>query len=131
MSSYLFDYVQVCNEDVTPDLASPVGGVLLTLMASLRECILSDETQSIPQLLSAQYVQALDGSMMTGVRGDSHQSLRGLGVEVVALTSILKELLKFIIISGGYCLLKLCFDFHTSCSSIRKSLSPLKRCLPE
>ncbi|XP_033629784.1 nuclear pore complex protein Nup205-like [Asterias rubens] len=92
---------KVCNEDVTPDLASPVGGVLLTLMASLRECILSDETQSIPQLLSAQYVQALDGSMMTGVRGDSHQSLRGLGVEVVALTSILKELLKFIIISGG------------------------------
>ncbi len=102
MSHCLFDCVQVCNEDVTPDLASPVGGVLLTLKTSLRECILSDEAQSIPQLLSAQYVQALDGSMMMGARGDTHSSLRGLGVEVVALTSILKELLHFIMISGGW-----------------------------
>ncbi|XP_038064864.1 nuclear pore complex protein Nup205-like [Patiria miniata] len=98
---------KVCDEEVTPDLASPVGGVLLTLMTSLRECILSDQTESIPQLLSAQYVRALDGSVVTtggagaGLGGEGHAPLRGLGVEVVSLTAILKELLKFIMISGG------------------------------
>ncbi|XP_022111764.1 nuclear pore complex protein Nup205-like [Acanthaster planci] len=96
---------KVCEEEVTPDLASPVGGVLLTLMTSLRECILTDETESIPQLLSAQYVRAMDGSsVMGGGAGpavESRAPLRGLGVEVVSLTAILKELLKFIVISGG------------------------------
>lgn len=101
---------QVNHEDAVAELTSPVAGAFLLLAMTLRQCSISDRAQSIANLMSSQYVNVLDGSMVQtfnpdasvlGGGGGGGSGGRGGGggvkIPVVSLTSILKELLTFIL----------------------------------
>eukprot|EP00057_Strongylocentrotus_purpuratus_P025366 XP_011679840.1 PREDICTED: nuclear pore complex protein Nup205 [Strongylocentrotus purpuratus] len=105
---------KVNHEDAVAELTSPVAGAFLLLAMTLRQCSISDRAQSVANLMSSQYVNVLDGSMVQtfnpdasvlGGGGGGGSGGRGGGggvkIPVVSLTSILKELLTFILSTSG------------------------------
>nr|XP_054774519.1 nuclear pore complex protein Nup205-like [Lytechinus pictus] len=99
---------KVNQEDSASELTSPVSGAFLLLAMTLRQCSISDNAQSVANLMSSQYVNVLDGSMVqtldsSVLSGGDTDGRRGGGVQipVVSLTGILKELLTFILSTGG------------------------------
>ena len=98
-------YHQVNHEDAVSELTSPVAGAFLLLAMTLRQCSISDRSQSVATLMSSQYVNVLDGSMVQTFNPDASVLSGGGGggggggvkIPVVSLTAILKELLTFIL----------------------------------
>ena len=55
--------LQVAKEEAIPELTAPVAGVILTLMANLRQCFLTDpEDGATSNNNVTQYVTMLDGA---------------------------------------------------------------------
>ncbi|XP_072164969.1 nuclear pore complex protein Nup205-like [Diadema setosum] len=94
---------KVNDEDSVAELTSQAAGAFLLLTMTLRQCTLSDQSQSVSSLMSSQYVRVLDGSMIQTWASDASSVQGGSGVKipVVSLTAILKELIAFILSTSG------------------------------
>ena len=105
--------MKVSKEDVVPELSSLVAGVILTLMANLRQCFLTDQS-ALPTEVghSSQYVSLLDGtssSHMTGFGGvTGARTLYSSSLQVV-----LRGLIEYLMRSSKYSKChKYCWGFN-------------------
>ena len=55
--------VKVSKDDAVSELTGRVAGVILTLMANLRQCFMTDQPEGIELGHGAQYISLLDGTL--------------------------------------------------------------------
>ena len=55
--------VKVSKDDAVAELSSRVAGVILTLMANLRQCFLADQPEGLELGHGSQYISLLDGTL--------------------------------------------------------------------
>ena len=93
--------MKVSKEDVVPELSALVAGVILTLMANLRQCFMADQSTAQDVGHSSQYVTLLDGTStghMTGFGGvTGARTLYSSSLQVV-----LRGLVEYLMRSSKY-----------------------------
>ncbi|ESP04618.1 hypothetical protein LOTGIDRAFT_237278 [Lottia gigantea] len=89
--------LKVAKEDSLPELTAPVAGVVLTLMANLLQCFISDVSQSEKSLQTASAQQAGDGLSAGISRSTWSQSAGSRTLFATSLQLVLKGLLDYIL----------------------------------
>ncbi|KAL8613661.1 hypothetical protein ACOMHN_029753 [Nucella lapillus] len=95
---------KVSEEEALPESTAPVSGVILTLMAHLRQCFLSDRlpVDETHQSQSSAYISLLDRSAMLGAQASSQPSPWNGGASsktlfASSLQIVLKGLIEYIL----------------------------------
>ncbi|PIK55300.1 putative nuclear pore complex protein [Apostichopus japonicus] len=92
---------KVLDEDASPELTSPVAGNLLSLTTTLRQCVAYDQSQIVAKMTSPNYARVSDQSILSGRGSFSQKNEGSLDIPIVSLTGILRDLLRFLLLSGG------------------------------
>ncbi|XP_045195259.2 nuclear pore complex protein Nup205-like [Mercenaria mercenaria] len=96
--------MKVADENALPELTAPVAGVILTLMANLRQCFVSeDQDPSEKERRDSQYITLLDRSQ-TAAKSVSWGQGSGSGSRTLFATSlqmVLKGMIEHILRSSG------------------------------
>ncbi|XP_046581767.1 nuclear pore complex protein Nup205-like [Haliotis rubra] len=91
--------VKVADDDAMPESTGPVAGVILTLMANLRQCFLSDTAPSTSSAAqnTSQYVTMLDRSVLPS----AGSAVGSRTLFASSLQMVLKGVLDYILRAGG------------------------------
>ncbi|XP_071834158.1 nuclear pore complex protein Nup205-like isoform X2 [Apostichopus japonicus] len=92
---------KVLDEDASSELTSPVAGNLLSLTTTLRQCVAYDQSQIVAKMTSPNYARVSDQSILSGRGSFSQKNEGSLDIPIVSLTGILRDLLRFLLLSGG------------------------------
>ncbi|PIK50508.1 putative nuclear pore complex protein [Apostichopus japonicus] len=92
---------KVLDEDASPELTSPVAGNLLSLTTTLRQCVAFDQSQMVAKMTSPNYTRVSDQSILSRRGSFSQKNEGSLDIPIVSLTGILRDLLRFLLLSGG------------------------------
>ena len=88
-SNRISNYVKIAEENALPELTSPVSGVILSLMAHLRQCTISTDAGAGP------------ASVFSAAASGKALNVAGVSLPVGPSVAILKGLIEAVLRSGG------------------------------
>lgn len=77
-----------------------MAGNLLSLTTTLRQCVAFDQSQIVAKMTSPNYARVSDQSILSGRGSFSQKNEGSLDIPIVSLTGILRDLLRFLLLSG-------------------------------
>ena len=96
---------QVADETALVDLTAPVAGVILTLLANLRQCFISEDTETGEKdRRESQYITLLDKTQAGGQSVSWGQGTGSRTQFATSLQMVLKGLIEHIMRSSSYTL---------------------------